>query len=82
MKKWMCAAALTLLLFSAALGEELPRQLTLAPGESREFSLPFPGYWDSDAPEVATAAGAAITAHEECWRSSARRAMNGRWRWK
>lgn len=65
MKKWMCAAALTLLLFSAALGEELPRQLTLAPGESREFSLPFPGYWDSDAPEVATAAGAAITAHEE-----------------
>ena len=64
--KRLCCAFLTLwMLLPFAWAEELPRELTLAPGESREFALPFPGYWDSDAPEVVTAAGSVITAHEE-----------------
>ena len=48
-----------------ALAEPLPDALTLAPGETREFELPFHGYWESDAPEVAEGKGASIAAFEE-----------------
>ena len=68
MKRFFCAALALLIvvgLVPAGLAEALPRELTLAPGESREFALPFAGFWDSDAPEVATASGGVITGHEE-----------------
>ena len=68
MKRFFCAALALLIvvgLVPAGLAEALPRELTLAPGESREFDLPFSGFWDSDAPEVATASGGVITGHEE-----------------
>ncbi len=48
----------------AAAEEALPEQLTLSPGESKTFSLPFQGYWESDAPEIAAGEGNAITAYE------------------
>lgn len=54
-----------LLLPAYGMGESaLPDQLTLSPGESQSFSLPFQGYWESDAPEVVSATGNTITAHE------------------
>ena len=54
MRKMMCVfAALLCLLPAVSLSEALPEQLTLTVGENREFSLPFSGYWESDAPEVA-----------------------------
>lgn len=66
MKRIICALlALLCLLPAAALSEALPEQLTLTVGESREFSLPFSGYWESDAPEVADAQGGVITAYDE-----------------
>ena len=61
----LIAMLLCLLLCQSALAEALPEQLTLSAGESRTFSLPFPGYWESDAPEVATAQDGTVTAHEE-----------------
>ena len=66
MKKIVCALlALLLLLPAVSLAEALPEQLTLNAGESREFALPFSGYWESEAPEVANAQGSVITAYEE-----------------
>lgn len=66
MKRLLCVVLMLALLPLAGLGEaELPEQLTLAPGESAAFELPFPGYWDSDAPEVAEAEGNTVFAHEE-----------------
>lgn len=67
MRRWVCAALLLLLLpVSAAWGEEaLPEQVTLAAGESVPFLLPFDGYWDSDAPEVAEGQGNRIIAYQE-----------------
>ena len=65
MKRLLCLLAVLCLLPLGALAEDLPEQLTLAPGESRSFTLPFPGYWESDAPEVADAQGDTITAYEE-----------------
>ena len=47
--------------------EALPREVTLAAGETLEFDLPFEGYWDSDAPDVAEGAGNMITAYQEGW---------------
>ena len=66
MKRLTALLLLFLLLPIGCIGEEaLPEQLVLAPGESRSFALPFQGYWESDAPEVAEAEGDTITAHEE-----------------
>ena len=66
MRRMMCVfAALLCLLPAVSLSEALRPQLTLNVGESREFSLPFSGYWESDAPEVADAEGNVITAYEE-----------------
>lgn len=66
MKKTICILLALLCMTPApAFTEELPEQLTLAVGESRRFTLPFSGYWDSDAPEVADAEGDTVTAHEE-----------------
>lgn len=66
MKRLTALLLLLTLLPLAGMGEEtLPEQLLLAPGESRTFALPFQGYWDSDAPEVAQAEGNTITAYEE-----------------
>ena len=56
MKRLLPLLLLLALLPLGAFGEELPDQMTLAPGESREFALPFSGYWESDAPEVADGA--------------------------
>ena len=62
MKRLLAALLCPALCFA---GEEvLPGQLTLAPGETRTFQLPFEGYWESDAPEIAEADGNSITAHE------------------
>ena len=65
MKRFLCAAlALMLLpLWAKAGAEALPDTLNMTPGESREFELPFPGYWESDAPDVAQGKGAVITAY-------------------
>lgn len=49
----------------AAKEEALPHELTLAPGETAAFTLPYKGYWESDAPEIAEGNGNSITAHEE-----------------
>ena len=55
---------LCLLLVGAARGEEmpLPETLSLSPGESVQVVLPFDGYWESDAPEVAYGKGDVIFA--------------------
>lgn len=60
---------LALLLPGGVFAEDaaLPEQITLAPGESRTFALPFQGYWESDAPEVAQGNGNTLTAYEEGW---------------
>ena len=68
MKRFFCAALALLIvvgLVPAGLAEALPRELTLAPGESRSFELPFRGYWDSEDPDVANGSGNVITAYEE-----------------
>ena len=66
MKKLFCALlALLLLTPAVSLAEALPEQLALAAGESRAFELPFSGYWESDAPEVAEGKDNVITAYEE-----------------
>lgn len=56
---------LCLLLPSAALAAPLPTYVEMRPGESRAFSLPFAGYWESDAEEVATGEGDCLVAHAE-----------------
>lgn len=52
-----------------ALAEEeaLSEQITLTAGESRAFALPFSGYWESDAPEIAQGKDNVVTAYEEGW---------------
>lgn len=66
MKRLLIALlGLALLPFHALALDDLPDQLTLAPGESRDFVLPFAGYWESDAPEVADAQGGTVTAYDE-----------------
>ena len=67
MKRFVSVILLAALLCPAlCFAEEgLPGQLTLAPGETRVFQLPFEGYWESDAPEIAQAEGNSITAYEE-----------------
>lgn len=59
---WLMLAAL--FLPASAIAEALPESMILQPGESREFTLPFQGYWESDAPEIAEADKNIITAHE------------------
>ena len=61
MKRLIAGFLLLMLLPAGAWGEALPEALTLTVGESREFILPFEGYWDSDAPEVADARDNAVT---------------------
>lgn len=57
---------LSLLIPGAMAGDEaLPAALQMQPGERISFSLPFQGYWESDAPEIAEAEGNQITAYEE-----------------
>ena len=67
MKRFFYAAVMLLILVigSSAVSEALPDALTLAPGETLEFDLPFQGYWESDAPEVAEGKGASVAAFEE-----------------
>ncbi|MBE5787121.1 MAG: CHAP domain-containing protein [Clostridiales bacterium] len=66
MKRLICwLAFLCLLLPASALADALPESLLMQPGESQSFSLPFTGYWESDAPEIASAESNIITAHEE-----------------
>ena len=69
MKRLLGVILLLALLPAAGICENgetaLPEQLTLAAGESASFALPFPGYWDSDAPEVAEGRGQMIVAYEE-----------------
>ena len=66
MKRFLCVLLLLALLPVSALADDpLPEQLTLAPGESRSFELPFRGYWDSEDPDVANGSGSVITAYEE-----------------
>ena len=65
MKRFICLLALLALLPLAGLSEELPDRLILAPGESRDIELPFDGYWESDAPEVANGAGSTVTGYDE-----------------
>ena len=66
MKRAFCWLMLVaLLLPGIAKGAELPENILLQPGERKEFSLPFQGYWESDAPEIAEGEENAILAHEE-----------------
>ena len=66
MKKIVSILLLAAILLPAgALAEALPEILALNPGESRSFALPFKGYWESDAPEIAEGQGNTVTAHEE-----------------
>ena len=58
----LCLLPLTALSLNA---EALPKELTLAVGETRVFSLPFDGYWDCDAWDVVSAEGGTITALAE-----------------
>lgn len=58
----LCLLPLTALSQNA---EALPKELTLAVGETRVFSLPFDGYWDCDAWDVVSAEGGTITALAE-----------------
>lgn len=67
MKRLFCLLILLTLLPVAGLSETLPEQITLSPGESRSFTLPFSGYWESDDPDVAQGSGDAITAYSEGW---------------
>ena len=50
--------------YTAVAEDALPEQLVMTPGESKTFVLPFNGYWESDAPEIAMGEGNVITAYE------------------
>ena len=66
MKRFLCMLLLLAMLPGAGLAEnDLPEQLTLSPGQSLAFSLPFKGYWESEDPEVANGEGNTITAYDE-----------------
>ncbi len=66
MKRILCVLLLLALLPITGLAENpLPGQLTLSPGQSVSFDLPFQGYWESEDPDIADAEGSVITAHEE-----------------
>ncbi|MBQ4073773.1 MAG: CHAP domain-containing protein [Clostridia bacterium] len=65
MKRFGCLMLLCLMLPSLVLAEKLPDQVTLQPGDEKSFTLPFQGYWESDAPEIAMGEGNIITAYEE-----------------
>lgn len=65
----LLCAALLLPGAAAEAAEPLPQQLTLAPGESRVFQLPFQGYWESEDQDVAQGEGDTLTA---CAEGSAR----------
>ena len=65
MKRFLSILLLLALLPAAGLGESLPGQVTLTPGESRTFVLPYFGYWESDDPDVAEGDGQTITAYNE-----------------
>ena len=66
MKRFICMLMLLALLPVPGLADSpLPEQLTLAPGDSMRFKLPFKGYWDSEDPDVASAEGNVVTAYEE-----------------
>lgn len=66
MKRFICMLLLLAMLPVSALADSpLPEQLTLAPGDSMRFKLPFKGYWDSEDPDVASAEGNVVTAYEE-----------------
>ncbi len=65
MKRLCCIFLMLTLLPAAGCAESLPETLTLCPGESRTFTLPFPGYWESDDPDVAEGSGETLTAYNE-----------------
>ena len=66
MKRLLCLLLALALLPALGLAESpLPEALTLAPGESRTFALPFAGYWESEEPDVANGHGNTITAYDE-----------------
>ena len=66
MKRFICMLLLLALLPVPGLADSpLPEQLTLAPGDSMRFKLPFKGYWDSEDPDVASADGNVVSAYEE-----------------
>ncbi|MBR4359300.1 MAG: CHAP domain-containing protein [Clostridia bacterium] len=65
MKRLICAVLLLLLPWTAWGEEPLPERVTLTEGESASFILPFDGYWDSDAPDVAEGIENSIVAYQE-----------------
>ncbi|MBR5111555.1 MAG: CHAP domain-containing protein [Clostridia bacterium] len=66
MKKLLSIMLILALLPVAALADSpLPAQLTLAPGDSMRFKLPFKGYWDSEDPDVASGEGNIVSAYAE-----------------
>ncbi|MBR3020631.1 MAG: CHAP domain-containing protein [Clostridia bacterium] len=66
MKRFFCTLLVLSLLPIAALADSpLPEQLTLAPGDSKRFKLPFKGYWDSEDPDVASGEGNVVSAYAE-----------------
>ena len=66
MKRFICMLMLLALLPVPGLADSpLPEQLTLAPGDSMRFKLPFKGYWDSEDPDVASGEGNIVTAYGE-----------------
>lgn len=66
MKRLLCVLLILALLPIAALADSpLPEQLTLAPGDSMRFKLPFKGYWDSEDPDVASGDGNVVSAYAE-----------------
>ena len=66
MKRLFCIVlALALMPIAALADSPLPESLTLAPGDSMRFALPFKGYWDSEDPDVASAEGNIVTAYGE-----------------
>lgn len=66
MKRILSLLLLFALLPAGGLAEgALPESLTLAPGQSVTLSLPFQGYWESEDPDVADAAGSVVTAYSE-----------------
>ena len=65
MRRFCYLMLLCLMLPSISLAEALPQQVTLQTGEERAFTLPFRGYWESDAPEIAMGDGDTIFAYAE-----------------
>lgn len=65
MRRFCYLMLLCLMLPSISLAEALPQQVTLQPGEEIAFTLPFRGYWESDAPEIAMGDGDTIFAYAE-----------------